>query len=257
MLKHQNSDSVAGKRWHICVIVPARNEEKLLPRCLISLIEAKRKLPVTVRCEILVALDSSTDGSPTICEDLLQKHGRSIVINEGSVGHARAAAACAALHSYSGPLEKCWLANTDADCVVPGDWLMRQIEHAGNGFEAVAGIIDVDNFSEHSPHVKERFRATYLAGYEGSHPHIHGANLGVRADAYVKAGGWPLLETAEDHGIWHQLRLTNAKTCSDSSLIVATSGRRVGRAPHGFAEALAAHNALSEGIHVLNPAPGV
>jgi hypothetical protein len=62
-----------------------------------------------------------------ICHYFLQGHGRSIIINEGFVGHARAAAACATLRSYRGRLEKCWLANTDADCVVPGDGVARQI----------------------------------------------------------------------------------------------------------------------------------
>ena len=33
------------------------------------------------------------------------------------------------------------------------------------------------------------------------HPHVHGANLGVRASAYVLAGGFPRLRSHEDRGI--------------------------------------------------------
>jgi hypothetical protein len=106
---------------------------------------------------------------------------------------------------------------------------------------AVAGTVSVDSFREHGPQVVERFRATYRIDPDGSHPHIHGANLGVRADAYVRAGGWSNHETAEDHDLWGRLLKTGAVTQSTNSIEVATSGRRVGRAPHGFAEALARH----------------
>jgi hypothetical protein len=64
----------------------------------------------------------------------------------------------------------------------------------------------------------------------------------VRADRYVDVGGWADLKTAEDHDLWGRLRRTGALLLSSSSLQVITSGRRVGRAPSGFAGALAAHN---------------
>jgi hypothetical protein len=37
---------------------------------------------------------------------------------------------------------------------------------------------------------------------DGTHPHVHGANLGIRADAYSDAGGWNDLTVAEDHCLW-------------------------------------------------------
>ena len=49
------------------------------------------------------------------------------------------------------------------------------------------------------------FRETYEIRPDGSHPHVHGANLGVRADAYLRAGGWADLRTAEDHDLWRRL----------------------------------------------------
>ena len=79
---------------------------------------------------------------------------------------------------------------------------------------------------------------------DGSHPHVHGANLGVRADAYLKAGGWSHVETGEDHDLWSRLTEAGLRRLSSSAITVLTSGRRVGRAPNGFAEALAAHNEL-------------
>jgi hypothetical protein len=71
---------------------------------------------------------------------------------------------------------------------------------------------------------------------------IHGANIGVRADAYLRAGGWADLKTVEDRDLWRRLLHTGAVTRSTAHIEVATSGRRVGRVPNDFADALAAHN---------------
>ena len=117
---------------------------------------------------------------------------------------------------------------------------MRHLEIATRGFQAAAGIIDVDSFEEHEEAVFQRFRLSYLIHADSTHPHVHGANLGVRADAYLRAGGWPQLPSAEDHALWK--RLGNEPRLSDAELRVLTSGRRVGRAPNGFAQALAGHN---------------
>jgi hypothetical protein len=158
------------------------------------------------------------------------------------VGTARALAASYAIEKATAQLSEVWLANTDADCIVPSAWLSDQINLAASGIEAVAGIISVDSFVEHGAEVPERFRTSYSIYADGTHPHIHGANLGVRADRYVDIGGWADLKTAEDHDLWGRLRRTGARLLSSSSLQVVTSGRRVGRAPSGFAGALAAHN---------------
>ena len=134
------------------------------------------------------------------------------------------------------------MANTDADCVVPEGWLLDQLALTKAGIEAVTGIIDVDHFGDHDAGVERRFRDTYIIHDDGTHPHVHGANLGVRADAYLRAGGWNQLTTAEDHDLWNRLGALKCQRLTVGSLKVVTSGRRVGRAPSGFAEALAAHN---------------
>ena len=124
-------------------------------------------------------------------------------------------------------------------------WMRQQWMLAEQGWQAVAGIVDVDSFEDHDGGVPERFRTTYLTHADGTPPHVHGANLGVRADAYLAAGGWSTLETAEDHDLWARLREGDYACLSDASLCVLTSGRRVGRAPLGFARALAMHNEVA------------
>lgn len=236
--------------WHIAVLIPARDEEELLPRCLRSIERARAHLRSTVTAsvttDVIVVSDCSTDRTEAIAQALLHPSGHHaghvVSVALGTVGGARAAAAEIALARHAGPRDCFWLANTDADCEVPEDWLTAHLSLARDGVTAVAGIIDVDSFGEHDTHVHRMFRLTYLLHADGSHPHVHGANLGVRADAYLRAGGWSSLATAEDHDLWHRLGESNATRRSLACLRVLTSGRRHGRAPHGFADALAAHN---------------
>jgi hypothetical protein len=228
--------------WHIAVLIPARNEEKLLPNCLLSVERARANLPFGVTSDLIVVADSCTDNTYSVaCKKLVNK-GLVAKSEAGMVGTARALASTLALSRHKGSRRRCWLANTDADCEVPEDWLFKQLELARQGIEAVAGLISVDSFAEHLPHVATRFRETYRSFADGTHPHVHGANLGIRADSYEAVGGWHDLATAEDHHLWNRL-VAKGRVCrSVAQLSVMTSGRRVGRAPHGFAEALAAHN---------------
>ncbi len=226
----------------MCVLIPACNEQDLLPRCLSSVLRARAGLPERVTADIVVAVDRSWDETARIAKRFLRGSGQVIEIDAGCVGLARAAAASAALAAYPGELRQCWLANTDADCVVPENWLHDQLMLAEAGVEAVTGVVDVDHFAEHDAGVERRFRESYVIHADGTHPHVHGANLGVRADAYVHAGGWNQLTTAEDHDLWNRLGALGCRRAAMGRLKVVTSGRRVGRAPQGFAEALAAHN---------------
>jgi glycosyltransferase involved in cell wall biosynthesis len=231
--------------WHVSVLIPARNEETLLSRCLESVFESLSILPSTVTADVIVAVDCSTDHTYQIASEMTRGRGMAIAIESGAVGKARAIAAETALRRHRGPSRRLWLANTDADCVVPRTWVIEQLLLAGDNAEAVAGTIGIDSFDEHGPEVPERFRNSYIVGLDGSHSHIHGANLGIRGDVYQKAGGWGELKTAEDHDIWNRLLKIGARRVSVDHTKVITSGRRIGRAPHGFAEALSAHNEVA------------
>jgi glycosyltransferase involved in cell wall biosynthesis len=231
--------------WHIAIVIPARDEQELLPRCLRSVQKARLMLPSHVTSDLIVVTDQSTDDTFSIAQEIVQETGKVIEIEVGCVGAARALGVQYALERYVGSRKHCWLANTDADCEVPASWLLSQVEYAKSGVAAVAGIIDVDSFVEHESFVSERFRLSYLINDDGTHPHVHGANFGVRADAYLQAGGWQDLSTAEDHDLWQRLQTGLHQRISDASLCVLTSGRRIGRAPLGFADALAVHNGVT------------
>jgi glycosyltransferase involved in cell wall biosynthesis len=226
----------------VSVLIPARDEEQLLPQCLISVKAALRALPPDVRGDLVVVVDNSTDRTWEIAAELVSDSGIVVRSTAGVVGKARALATQIALQRYSGPLASCWLANTDADCIVPANWLTAQLSLAASGIDVVAGTIDVVDFEGQTPNVEPGFRATYHISADGTHSHVHGANLGIRADAYLRAGGWSGLETGEDHHLWSRLLQTHARSASVALTQVITSGRRIARAPNGFAAALAAHS---------------
>lgn len=229
-------------RWHIAVLIPAKNEEDLLPRCLQSVMAACSAVAPYASTDIILVVDDSEDDTLSIASEMIGDNGLVLKRNFSCVGMARHEAAQVAMQRASSTMNRCWLANTDADCLVPPDWLAKQLVHAVDEYAGVVGIVDVDSFREHQCHVARRFCETYVLHSDGTHPHVHGANIGFQAEAYLSVGGWAALSTAEDHDLWGRFQVAGHKLTSDTSIKVVTSGRREGRAPMGFAAALAAHN---------------
>jgi glycosyltransferase involved in cell wall biosynthesis len=216
------------------IVVPAKNEEQLLPACLRSLVRAARRCPVPT--DIVVVLDSCTDGSAEVVAKVGRSSSRrglaihSLQVAADSVGRARAAGMSALLGAAARD-EQVWLATTDADSTVPPYWLQAQLAHARDGASAVVGTVRVDDWSERPPEVVLRAERDYVAS---GHRHIHGANLAFTAAAYQRAGGFPSVESDEDVGLVRRLEATERIVWA-TDLPVTTSARRFGRAPAGFA----------------------
>jgi hypothetical protein len=130
-----------------------------------------------------------------------------------------------------------WLATTDADTVVPPGWLRRQLGYAGQGWDVVLGTVTVTDWAGHPPDVPAVFEAMYDFG-DGPHPHVHGANLGIRASAYLAAGGFRPLRTAEDHALTAAATQAGCQVLQAGDIAVETSARRQARAPRGFSHLL-------------------
>ena len=103
----------------------------------------------------------------------------------------------------------------------------------------MAGIVEVTDWSEQPDRVRRRFAAEYIIDPDGSHSHVHGANLGLRASTYVAAGGMPALALAEDHALLDAVIGVGAIVARTSAVRVTTSARRAGRAAGGFSDFLA------------------
>ena len=215
----------------IGVVVPAHDEEELLPRCLAALREAAALATAErpgLRVRIVVATDACSDGTAA----LAQRAGAAVVpVSARNVGRARAAGLREVLRTSRGRTG--WLATTDADSLVPPDWLTQQLRYADAGWEAVAGTVTVADWAGHSVATTTAFHHEY-GGWQGPHPHVHGANLGFTALAYLAVGGFPGLRTAEDHALVTALEAQGRRVLRTASLPVVTSARSSYRAPAGF-----------------------
>ncbi len=220
----------------IGVVVPAHNEERFLGGCLTSLQAAARLVPVPVR--IVVVLDDCTDGSREACR---QSGVDSREIDARNVGAARAAGFQALIGEEANPTSL-WLASTDADSLVEPTWLCQQLDLAREGADVVLGVVRLDH-ADLRPGLRQAFDVDYQKHFfpDGTHNHVHGANLGLRASAYLRAGGFSGVPNHEDQGLVHRLRRTPGVIITRSQqLIVSTSARLEGRCDRGFAATLAA-----------------
>jgi hypothetical protein len=78
---------------------------------------------------------------------------------------------------------------------------------------------------------------------------VHGANLGIRGDAYLALGGWQPLVTGEDVDLARRAALSgHLRVSRTASIPVVTSVRRVGRAPRGFSSYLRALGGLPAAV---------
>ncbi len=217
------------------VVIPAHDEQELLPACLRSVAEAIGRLDVPVA--VVVALDRCTDRSAAIVAGF-RATGlpvRSVVVPRPGVGAARAAGCRAVLADLG--TDGAWLANTDADSEVPAHWLQAQLAHVRRGAEVVVGTVRVTEWSEQPAVVRDRFGAAYRP--EAGHRHRHGANLGCTAQRYLAAGGFAELTCDEDVDLIERLEAIGSAMVWAADLPVVTSARRIGRATGGFADHLA------------------
>jgi len=234
---------VAGPRRPVSavgVVVPARDEERLLPSCLDALDVAAARVQAVcgTTVDLLVVLDRCVDDSARVLAG--HSRARSLELDVGNVGLARAAGLTEVVSRHgamrTADRQDLWLATTDADSRVPADWLVRQVEIAGTGADVVLGTVDVDDWSEHSAHVEHRWRSSYDP--RDGHPHVHGANVGLRAEVYLAVGGFPGLALDEDVSMVG--RLDGYRVVRSGSIPVVTSARLTGRLSGGFADHVAA-----------------
>ena len=210
----------------IAIVIPAHNEEDCIEACLKSLLCAASHPDLRGEdVEITVVLDACTDMTA------LRVHFagvRSLVTHARNVGNARRLGAASALAAGAR-----WLAFTDADTVVSVRWLVDQLALKA---DAVCGTVAVDNWGAYGRRMQRHFELTYTD--KDGHRHVHGANLGVCAQAYQRAGGFAGLQTGEDVALVESLSQMGANIAWSCAPRVFTSVRTHYRAPGGFGETL-------------------
>jgi cellulose synthase/poly-beta-1,6-N-acetylglucosamine synthase-like glycosyltransferase len=253
------------------VVVPARDEQDDVLACLRSVRAALARLPTGTPSAVTVVLDRCSDRTPELVAAELDGWPGAAALRVAALGGRRAGTARtpAVAHIVAGrgvgavrdlgiratlrrlrafAPHDVWLLNTDADTTVPPDWALAHLREARAGASGVAGTAELRSAGELSPVALQRYRALVAAGLTRSgHRHVYGANLGVRADAYLAVGGFPPDCAGEDHGLWSRLRVAGHPLAAPRSPAVRTSPRLQGRAAGGLAALLRSLNADENG----------
>jgi len=213
----------------IGIVIPAHNEEQVIRDCLAATrLAARHPALMGEPVETIVVLDDCTDATGVLAANA----GASTVsIRARNVGMARAVGAQVMLAR-----DARWLAFTDADTVVSEAWLADQLALQA---DVVCGTVCVQDWSPHGRHaelLQAHFQQTYFDRED--HRHVHGANLGVSAEAYRSVGGFRHLACSEDTELVDALVKAGRRVAWSAQPRVVTSARIDARAPGGFAGAL-------------------
>jgi glycosyltransferase involved in cell wall biosynthesis len=208
----------------IGVVIPVHDEDKILGDCLDAVRRAAMDSLLDAEpVEVVVVLDACTDRSAAIA---IQRKAQIVSLQARCVGAARSLGASLALDNGAR-----WIAFTDADTIVPPNWLSVQLDLYA---DATCGHVSIEDWSGYPSVVRER----YLRNYSMDARHIHGANLGISAAAYRAAGGFAALKLGEDVALVSSLLARKADVRFAGPAHVATSARWESTIEGGFASML-------------------
>ncbi|MBV8485735.1 MAG: glycosyltransferase [Verrucomicrobia bacterium] len=254
-------------RLRVCIVVPARNEETVLPSLIAALagqvgLDGAAFNPEML--EIIILLNNCSDRSATVLRDLrfpcpLKLHTAEITLgpHEAHVGRARQIlfdTAYSRLRSI-GRADGLIL-TTDADTRPEPDWVAQICAEFAKNVSGVGGRILLEAEERATLPVRvqqlflldvgyrralEEMRSLYAPQTEDPFPRHHqhyGASLAVTAAAYAKAGGMPLTRSSEDAALYRAVVGSGGKFRHSYRVRVRTSARVLGRAEGGLAFAL-------------------
>ena len=188
-----NLSANKGLTKKVTVIIPARNEEKNISRCLESLVNQSYPKEFI---EIIVVNDHSTDQTAWMVSNFQASNIRLInLADEPSftvLNSYKKKALEIAINAASGE----WIMTTDADCACPPDWISTMISQQvqENAALIAAPVRILDNHSLLS--VFQTLDFISLQGITGAavYKHIHamcnGANLGYAKKAFQLVDGF-------------------------------------------------------------------
>ncbi len=233
----------------LIVALPAHDERELIGECLASVLRSVRSAQRTglVRqARVAVAAhrcgDDTADRAHAALTLRTGIHGlvhiETDAMSVGSVRTRLIEAAVAAEPAMSGG--GVWIFNTDADTLVPADWITATLRQAQQQrADLVLGLVDLRDWA-----VDDATRAAYerivAEGLTSAgHRHAYAANLAVRLTAFQQVGGFPGLPHGEEHGLAAACRAAGLTVISPLSPRVQTSARMPGRADQGLGALLA------------------
>jgi len=237
------------------VVVPARDEAARIGPCLASLNDQRQRPDA-----VLLLLNNCTDNTETIARVMapvlrfkLDIVNRDLPPGQANAGNARRLGM--ALAARRAGLDGVLL-TTDADTIVPPDWVRRNLEGLCRGADVVCGRAVIDPLEAtmipahlHSDDARECQLIALLDGIAWildpephasppRHTEVSGASLAVSVAAFDRVGGIPAIASGEDRAFVEALRRIDARILHDPTIEVVVSGRIVGRAEGGMADTI-------------------
>lgn len=205
----------------ISVVIPAYNEEKLLARCLDSLVHQNIQQPF----EVILVDNDSTDTTREIAQKYTQKLFLCIFIEKTK---GRGAARKLGFSKATGDI----ILSTDADTIVPVDWITQLTSvFTDTTIVAVTGtcrIIECAYFTNVFFNTCYQTSTELLYRLIEGHWCLIGPNFAVRRDLYVKTAGFDAsLNCREDADLSAKIALLGK--IKRIPLAVTFSGRRYTR----------------------------
>jgi len=168
--------------YTLSIVIPMYNEEENISKCLESIIDSINYLNIVydIKCDIIVVDDGSTDNSKQIVESysLYNNYIDYITIIQGNHEGVATARHIGTIYSNSDII-----ISTDADIVVPENWLMKIYSHFYNDNKliAVSGI-----YKEMYNRLFETL-STYNANFLF---HGLGGNTAFKRNSYLSSNGY-------------------------------------------------------------------
>ena len=181
------------------VVIPAKNEEHVLPRLLDALL--KQNYPAD-RFEVIVVEDGSTDGTETICEQYRKATGGRVKVIHSEKSNGKASALNRALGAARGDI----LAFFDADSIPEPDVLLNAARRfQDESVQALQGRIltansEVNMLTKFISYEDAVWCDGYLMGKDalGLFVHLRGSCEFIRRRTLESLGGWNENHLSED-----------------------------------------------------------
>ncbi len=240
----------------VVVAIPVRNEEAYIVPCLRALDAQAGAAPD----RIVLLLNCCTDRTASNVRRLAPELSTAVDIIERNLRGSQATAGFArslAMRYAADPLaDHDVLMTTDADAIVPPNWIAANLAALNNGADAVCGRAMLNPRDAHlipahlhEDDARERRLASLLDEIASvldpdpfdpwpRHCEDSGASISVSVLAWRRAGGIPCVPCGEDRAFITKLRNIDLRVRHEPDVFVTVSGRTQGRASGGMADTI-------------------
>ena len=201
---------ISEKKPFVSVVIAARNEKTSVSTCLTSLMRQNYKSELF---EVIVVDDRSEDGTFDVLSHFRSVWNNLKIIKVDQVPEGvspKKHAISKAIEIAGGEI----ILQTDADCVVPENWISGMVSRFEEGIDMVTGAAPyfhgsgvLNSFIRHEYLWNITLSAGSIALGHGTHASAR--NLGFRQKAFERAGGYGSMKTVisgDDTLLLHRIR---------------------------------------------------